>query len=280
MLVLRPAQSQTAVGIEPLGYLSRPLQIFDIPAYRLLEPFVEADGRFPAELVADLSRIERVSPIVAGPIGHTPDQRLTRSARQPVDHSIDQPANRRHGFQVGAFAIAAHMIDFSGTSPLTDPDDKTVAYTYDCCSHRETMTDPDDGVFTYSHDKAGRLEWLDNPLDERTSFTYDEVGREKLKELADGGSASTTYDAAGQIKMLENRRENGAIDTSFSYTYDAAGNRTAVDEASGASVAWDYDNANQLRNEQRTGWAAYNITHTYDPAGNRTTMTKDGASTT
>ncbi|HEV3257252.1 MAG TPA: RHS repeat-associated core domain-containing protein, partial [Gemmataceae bacterium] len=156
---------------------------------------------------------------------------------------------------------------------------KRVTYAYDAGGRRSRLIDPDGGRFTYSHDAADRLTVVLNPQGKRTSFSYDATGRQTLQRHGNGALTTQAYDAAGQLTRLINASGAGVVVSRFTYLYDQAGNRRAVLEAYGDRTTWTYDAAYQLRNEQRGGTNALNVTHAYDPAGNRLAQTDSGTRT-
>src|SRR6476620_3199118 len=64
------AQSQSLSVVAAGLHLVTPVAVVEVPRRGLREAVLETMARRPAELAADLRRVDRVSAIVAGPVGH------------------------------------------------------------------------------------------------------------------------------------------------------------------------------------------------------------------
>ncbi len=162
---------------------------------------------------------------------------------------------------------------------VTDPDGKTVSYSYDVVRRRTTMVDPDGGVTSYSYDDADRLTAVTNPRGQTTALAYDLAGRRVRLEHGNGAITSYSYDCADRLRTLTHTASDDTLLKAFTYSYDQAGNRRGVVESTGAVTTWSYDKTYQLLREERSAAPAYSTSYTYDAAGNRLTANDSGAVT-
>lgn len=131
---------------------------------------------------------------------------------------------------------------------LTNPDAKTVQYTYDALNRLSKATDSTGKATTYSYDGASNL----------LGFTH-----------PNGAVSTYEYDAANRLLSITNLSA-GKLLSSFAYIIDKLGNRVQM-TSNGSSVnRYSYDNLYRLTSwtapsGQVTQWA-------YDPVGNRTSM--------
>src|SRR5262249_21257741 len=81
-----------------------PLLVVEVPLHGLLEPFLEADRRPPAEFLLHFRAVDGVAAVVAGPVLDVADQ------RPRLAHRVEQ---RVRQFEVVALAVAADVVDLA-----------------------------------------------------------------------------------------------------------------------------------------------------------------------
>lgn len=156
------------------------------------------------------------------------------------------------------------------------PDTRTLGYTYDLASNRETMVVPTQGsnlTYRYDYNDANLLTSVDIDNDgvNPTTYTYDEVGI--LTEMAYPNGVTTSYEYDNLYRLTEILQENTSQTIGhYVYTLDDTGNRTRVDELGGSYFEWEYDDYYRLTSEERyvsTGVLDYSTVFDYDATGNR-----------
>lgn len=153
---------------------------------------------------------------------------------------------------------------------------KTVSYTYDKNSNRETMTDPDGGVTKYQYDADNRLVQLTTPANKVIKFAYDSAGRLKRQENFNGTYANYDYDAANRLASLVHYNAGGEEIAAYRYTYDKNGNRVAMADKQGTH-AYTYDEADRVKDVTYANGTTEK--YNFDPTGNRTTLIKNDDTT-
>src|SRR5712691_11863889 len=110
----------SAAGAEPGAAVTLrpdrlpPPAVVEIPGDGLPQTGLEALARLPTELAAQLCRIHRIAPVMAGPVGDKADQAGMRAMRRSRQQLVEQVADRGHDFEVGALAIAADIVAVTG----------------------------------------------------------------------------------------------------------------------------------------------------------------------
>ncbi|MEH2058174.1 MAG: putative Ig domain-containing protein [Nostoc sp.] len=152
---------------------------------------------------------------------------------------------------------------------ITNPDGRTVGYTYDVLGNLKTLTTSASTV-NYSYDVLNRLDTVTSG-GQLAKYGYDAVGNLISTALADGTTETRQYDASNRLKSIETRDALGTVLSSYAYTLDGVGDRTKVVEDTGRTVNYTYDEVNQLRLESITDPNLGNRTigYDYDLVGNR-----------
>src|SRR6185312_4236041 len=88
-----------------------------VPLHGLAQPALEILRWPPAELARDLGGIDRVAPVVSGPVGHEADQLLV-AARRARPHLVEQRAEPLHQLQVVLLAARADVVGLAGAALL------------------------------------------------------------------------------------------------------------------------------------------------------------------
>ena len=66
-----------------------------------------------------------------------------------------------------------------------------------------------------------------------TTFGYDPVGNRTRKTLPGGAYTDYTYNSRSLLTLLENRKNDQTLVSSFAYGLDYVGNRTSMTEGDG-----------------------------------------------
>ena len=150
-----------------------------------------------------------------------------------------------------------------------DPDGTAVTYTYDESGNRTSVTVPS-GTTTCTFDALNRLATVTDPHGGVTAYAYDPVGNRSGVIYPNGTTAVYTYDTLNRLILLENKRDDNSIISSYLYTLGPAGNRIRVVEHTG-TVDYTYDNLYRLTEERINDPAhgSRTIFYSYDQAGNR-----------
>lgn len=151
----------------------------------------------------------------------------------------------------------------------TEPDNRTISYSYDKASNILTLTVPS-GTTNYTYDKLNRIDTVKDADNGVTDYDYDAVGNLIKTVFPNGVTENQQYDLLNRLTYLENRNSTGII-SSYTYTLDAMGNRVKVVENDGRIVEYTYDNLYRLTQEKITDTVAGNktITYSFDAVGNR-----------
>ncbi len=151
----------------------------------------------------------------------------------------------------------------------TEPDNRTISYSYDKASNILTLTVPS-GTTNYTYDKLNRIDTVKDADNGVTDYDYDAVGNLIKTVFPNGVTENQQYDLLNRLTYLENRNSTGII-SSYTYTLDAMGNRVKVVENDGRTVEYTYDNLYRLTQEKITDTVAGNktITYVFDAVGNR-----------
>lgn len=154
----------------------------------------------------------------------------------------------------------------------TDPDGRTISYTYDIVGNRTSVTTPGSKTL-YNYDQFHRLSQVIDLNGNSTQYTYDAVNNLTRTERPNGTFEVREYDLRNRLNFIEQHNSNSVI-ASYRYTLDLAGNRTQIVEQNGRESSYNYDLLNRLIQEAITDPVFGNLTNsfTYDPVGNRLTQ--------
>lgn len=160
----------------------------------------------------------------------------------------------------------------------TNPDGKTVGYTYYRNGSRKNIRDADGLSTEYTYDTLNRI---DSVTAERlpTGYEYWPDGLQKAVIYPNGSRAETYYDSADRVVSIINYGRDTITPVSrYDYAYDANGNRltqtevhSAVNGGSPETTSYAYDALNRLISAAYANGAS--IGYTYDSAGNRLSET-------
>src|SRR5439155_26986672 len=101
--------------IVPAGDSGEPCRVLEIPAHRAREPRFEAFTWLPGEFAGDFARVDRVAPVVTGPV---PDKRDLRGIVATGLELSQDAAQRAHHIDVGPFRFASDVVGLPGPTPL------------------------------------------------------------------------------------------------------------------------------------------------------------------
>jgi RHS repeat-associated protein len=162
----------------------------------------------------------------------------------------------------------------------TDPDGRTIAYTYDAAGNRLSVASAA-GTTQYAYDALNRLTSASDRRGGATQYAYDLAGNLLRTTLPNGVVDARAYDALNRPRSVVHSAPGSDL-SGFQYTFDPAGRRTSVLEQSGRRTDYTYDLAGRLLSESTTapGSAARSIAYTYDAVGNRLTRTDSAAGQT
>jgi RHS repeat-associated protein len=107
---------------------------------------------------------------------------------------------------------------------------KNISYAYDNVGNRTKLIYPDNSYITYEYDKLNNLNCIKNASGEIIAdYSYNNVYLRTQLDLNNGIQTSYQYDKKGNLLNLINKKKtNQEIISSFSYTYDRVGNRTTM----------------------------------------------------
>ena len=154
----------------------------------------------------------------------------------------------------------------------TDPDGTVISYTYDAGGNKTSVVVPS-GITTYTYDPLNRLSKVTDPDGGVTNYTYDAVGNRTGVTYPNNTKAEYTYDALNRLVLLENKRSDDSVISTYSYTLGQVGNRIKIQEDNGRIVEYTYDAIYRLVQEDITDPSLGNriVNYTYDSVGNRLT---------
>ena len=160
---------------------------------------------------------------------------------------------------------------------VTDPDSRTVCYSYDGAGNITGITYPDGSVVNYAYDKNNRMTEAADKDGKAVWYTYDGAGRVGSRCQPDS-TVSYAYNAKGLPVQITHR----LADTDFlkeTLSYDKAGRMTGLERvgenlAIAGSMSYAYDGAGQLISYRR---GQNTETYGYDLLGNRTFRKTNGA---
>src|SRR6185437_17010773 len=97
-------------------HLGDPVAMLHVPAHGPLEPGIERLARRPAEIAPDPRRIDRVAPVVAGPVRHVCDERAVAAVARP--RLLECIAEGMDHVDVAALGVAADVVGLAGLAAL------------------------------------------------------------------------------------------------------------------------------------------------------------------
>src|SRR5690606_8162927 len=100
-----------------------PVGVGEVPVDSRGNAVLEGHGRGPAELVADLARIDRVATVMARAVAHEGDLAGARLAVLARAAFGKQAADGLHDLDVLALGVAPNVVDLSDPACLQHPDD-------------------------------------------------------------------------------------------------------------------------------------------------------------
>jgi len=190
-----------------------------------------------------------------------------------------------------------------GTS---DPDARTVSYTYNADGQRETLGYPDGGFIKFTYNDRGQLAEIlgDGVQPPIASYEYDEAGNAARMPRENETATEKEFDAENKTLAITERATglNNPL-SELDYLYDEVGNRTATlathdRDGDGTAEArldtYRYDETYQVTGADYNapvtgivppapsadaGVPAANISFTYDAVGNRLAVDDNGAIT-
>jgi RHS repeat-associated protein len=146
-------------------------------------------------------------------------------------------------------------------------------YSYDKVGNRTAFTYPDGSTQSYEYLKNNWLKSITDPRGQKTTYNKDKVGNTTKVIYPNTTTSSTVYDRVNRVLQINNKGDDGSINSSFQYHYDIAGQRVKVE----ASYAWkqprditttyNYDPIRRLT-ESKDSTGVYNQ-YSYDAVGNR-----------
>src|SRR5712691_7154941 len=102
------AEPGAAVAFRPDRF--PPPAVVEIPRDGLAQAGLETLARLPAELAAELCRIHRIAPVVAGPVGDKADEARVRPMGRGWRELVEEAADLGHDLEVGALAVTADVV--------------------------------------------------------------------------------------------------------------------------------------------------------------------------
>src|SRR5579863_10334492 len=101
-----------------------PSRIVEIPAHGLGEAGLERLLRRPAEFAPQLRCVDRIAPVMAGPVGDKSDKGGSRLALNARRHLVEQSADRLDDVDIGALGAAADIVALADAALLGDRDQR------------------------------------------------------------------------------------------------------------------------------------------------------------
>ncbi|MCL2493543.1 MAG: hypothetical protein FWF33_05835, partial [Clostridiales bacterium] len=158
---------------------------------------------------------------------------------------------------------------------VTDPENRTIRYSWTPTGERESITYPDGSVVRYNHDPMGRISQVIDGQETVATYRYDAAGHILERMLPNGVKTEYVYSELGAMKNLIHSDQTGQLDA-FSYRYDPVGNKTEIHRTRRLPDGTDetivsgyvYDQMNRLTEVIKDG--APLRSYGYDALGNRT----------
>ena len=160
---------------------------------------------------------------------------------------------------------------------VTNPDGAIISYAYDARGNRTSVTAPS-GTTTYTYDPLNRLSTVRDPQGGDTTYAYDAVGNRRSVRYPNGAVTQYAYNTLNRLTLLENKKADLSLISSYEYTLGARGNRLGVTEHTGRQVNYSYDALYRITREEINDPAsgAASFAYTYDAVGNRLTKSVNG----
>lgn len=161
-----------------------------------------------------------------------------------------------------------------------EPDGSSLDYAYDLNGNRTSLTIPS-GTTTYEFDALNRLEMMTHPGGGWTQYDYDPAGWLLNTHYPNGVVTTYTRDDLNRVVLLENRKSDTSLLSSFSYALHPTGRRLQIVDHTGRTVDYAHDLLYRLESEdiQDAVLGDELIEYTYDPVGNRLSMSSSSGIT-
>ncbi len=156
-----------------------------------------------------------------------------------------------------------------------------MSYVYDLSGNRTSLITPS-GTTTYGFDALNHLETVTHPGGGMTGqYDYDPAGWLANTYYPNGVVSSYTRDDLNRVVLLENRKSDTSLLSSFAYTLHPTGRRLQIVDHTGRTVDYAHDLLYRLESEdiQDAVLGDELIEYTYDPVGNRLTLSDSGGTT-
>jgi len=171
------------------------------------------------------------------------------------------------------------------TLSVTDPGNRTTAFTYDLRGRRITVDAPDTldanggsltNVTTTSYFPDGNIQEVNGGQTYRVSHTYDYADRQATLTSYGGTTATTTWIYSPTRGFLVEKNYHGETDDGIvdpDYTYTAAGRLLTRTWERGVVTTYGYDNGGRLTTTSYSD-ATPGVTLTYDALGRKVSETQ------
>lgn len=127
---------------------------------------------------------------------------------------------------------------------VTDPLNKTAAYTRDSLNNILTSVDPQANITTYTYDTLGRLTLVKDPDNKTTAFTYDN-NNNLLTSVTSLGTTTNVFNA--ENKLIRITEPNN---TSTQLSYNANQSLNSVTDALSGVTNYGYDQYQNITSKQ------------------------------
>ena len=107
--------------------------------------------------------------------------------------------------------------------------ERATTWLLDANYNRTQLRDGEGNITAYAYDANNRLTQVTR-AGLVTTFTYDPVGGRIHKTLPGGAYTDYTYNSRNLLTLLENRKSDQSLLSSFAYGLDYVGNRTSMTE--------------------------------------------------
>ena len=158
-------------------------------------------------------------------------------------------------------------LTYSGSelSTVTDPDGRTLTFSYGSDGDISSVTDPGGRTISFAYDPSGNLSTATNAAGGTSSFTYDSNHLLLAMKDPNGGILTNIYNSDGRVTS---ETDPMSRTITFSYVNNSNGSETTTEtDALGNVTIWNYSNL-MLKSVTR-GYGtsdAATSTYTYQPA--------------